>query len=185
MPGPKSARSVARQPAFWLGIILAAGLVMRLDRLGDRSFWFDESFTWKMLTFPWREMIARVARDNHGPVYFLLAKLWAGAFGDTPWSLRFLRVLMGELAILGMYLLMREAFRDGRPEGEERPGAGGTDRAAGIGLLTAALLATSVSQIRWACEVRMYSLGTALAAFSGWLLLRALCRPDPRPRPRR
>src|SRR4051812_11805305 len=140
MPGLKSARSVARHPAPWLGIILAAGLVMRLDRLGDRSFWFDESFTWKMLTFPWREMIARVARDNHGPIYFLLAKPWAGAFGDGPWSLRSLSVLMGELAILGMYLLMREAARIGRP-GDE-----GTDRGARVGLLTAALVATSVFQ---------------------------------------
>src|SRR4051795_7319050 len=143
MPGLKSARSIARHPVSWLGIILAAGLVMRIDRLGDRSFWFDESFTWKMLTFPWREMIVRVARDNHGPVYFLLAKLWAGAFGDGPWSLRFLSVLMGELAILGMYLLMREAFRVGRPDDEERPVVGGTDRGAWVGLLVAALLATS------------------------------------------
>src|SRR5262249_3014377 len=106
MPPLALARSITRRPAFWLGVILAAGLAMRLDRLGGRSFWFDEAFSWKMIGFPWREMIERVAWDNHGPAYFLLAKLWAGAFGDSPWSLRFLSVLLGELAILGMYLLM-------------------------------------------------------------------------------
>jgi hypothetical protein len=173
-----SARSVPRRPVFWLGVILAAGLVMRVDRLGGRSYWFDEGFTWKLIGFPWREMIERIARDNHVPGYFLLAKLWAGAFGDSPWSLRFLSVLMGELAILGVYLLVREAFQEGRPE--ERADARVTDGAAGVGLLAATLVAFSVFQIRWATEVRMYSLGAALAAFSGWLLLRALCRPEPR-----
>src|SRR4051812_19243053 len=185
MHTPTSSRSIAPHSVLWLGVILAVGLVTRLDRLGGRSYWFDEAFSWKMIGFPWREMIERVAEDNHGPVYFLLAKLWAGAFGDSPWSLRFLSVLMGELAILGMYLLMREAFRVGRPDDEERTVVGGADRGAWVGLLVAALLASNVFQIRWACEVRMYSLGAALAAFSGWLLLRALCRPDPRPSLRR
>src|SRR4051812_3090673 len=148
MHTPTSSRSIAPHSVLWLGVILAVGLVTRLDRLGGRSYWFDEAFSWKMIGFPWREMIERVAEDNHGPAYFLLAKLWAGAFGDTPWSLRFLSVLMGELAILGMYLLMREAYRSGRPE--ERAGGGATDRTAGGGVLGGARGGVHVFPIRWA-----------------------------------
>ncbi|MCA1685947.1 MAG: glycosyltransferase family 39 protein [Planctomycetia bacterium] len=175
-PGPPpSGWSPSRHPAIGLGLILAAGLALRVDRLGGRSYWFDEGFSWKIITFPWREMIARVAMDNHGPLYFILLKLWAGAFGDSPWSLRFLSVLMGEATILGMYLLASEAFRGRR--GDD----GGTHRASGIGLLAAALVAFSTFHILWSNEVRMYTLGTALAAFSGWLLLRTLWRPGPGP----
>ena len=36
MPRLRSAWSITRHSVFWLGIILAAGLVMRIDRLGDR-----------------------------------------------------------------------------------------------------------------------------------------------------
>jgi hypothetical protein len=43
-----------------------------------------------------------------------------------------------------------------------------------IGLIAAALIAVSAFQIRWAWEARMYTMGAALAAFSGWALLRAL-----------
>jgi uncharacterized membrane protein len=160
---------------LWLAAILAAGLALRADRLDGRSYWFDEGFSWKMLTFPWREMIARVARDNHGPLYFVLAKLWAGVFGDSSLSLRSLSVLMGEVTILGMYLLAREAYRTDRRGG--LTGEEAERRADWVGVLTATLVALSTFQVHWATEVRMYTLGTALAAFSGWLLLRALSRP--------
>ena len=160
---------------LWLAAILATGLALRADRLGGRSYWFDEGFSWKMLTFPWREMIARVARDNHGPLYFLLAKLWAGLFGDSSLSLRSLSVLMGEVTVLGMYLLARQAYRADRSG--ELTGGEAEHRAEWVGVLTAALVALSTFQVQWASEVRMYTLGTALAAFSGWLLLRALSRP--------
>jgi hypothetical protein len=157
-----------------LAAILAVGLALRADRLDARSYWFDEGFSWKMLTFPWKEMIARVARDNHGPLYFLLAKLWAGLFGDSSLSLRSLSVLMGEATILGMYLLARQAYR---ADGGGLTGGGAERRAEWVGVLTAALVALSTFQVQWAGEVRMYTLGTALAALSGWLLLRALSRP--------
>jgi mannosyltransferase len=172
---PPTVRELARRPILYLGVVLVAGLLFRADHLDGRSYWFDEGFSWKLLTFPWPEMIARVARDNHGPLYFVLAKLWAGAFGDSARSLRSLSVLLGELTILGMYLLAREAYRtDG---GDATAGGSAAGRAEQVGLLAAALVAVSTFQIHWATEVRMYTLGTALAALSGWLLLRALFRP--------
>ena len=147
---------------------------MRVEHLGNRSYWFDEGFCWKMISFPWLEMFARVALDNHGPLFYALLKGWSAAVGDSPWTLRLFSVLMGELTIVGMYLFAREAFRD-------RDSASGQvmDWGASMGLAVAALTATSAFQIQWSCEVRMYALGTALAAFSSWLLLRAL-RPGGR-----
>ena len=56
---------------------LASDFALRADVLDGRSYRFDEGFRWKMLTFPWREMIAQGARDNHGPLCFIVAKVWA------------------------------------------------------------------------------------------------------------
>src|SRR5262249_49272199 len=71
------------------------------------------------------------------------------------------------MTIIGMYLFAAEVF------GEKKSEAGRTKGRA-IGLLVAALVALSVFQIRYAWEVRMYTLGTALTAFSSWALFRAL-----------
>jgi hypothetical protein len=120
-------------------------------------------------------MIARVARDNHCPLYFVLAKLWVGLFGDSSLSLRSLSVLMGEVTVLGMYLVVRQGYRTDRSD--QVTGGEAVHRAKWVGVLTAALVALSTFQVHWASEVRMYTLGTALAAFSGWLLLRALVQP--------
>jgi len=120
-------------------------------------------------------MIERIGRDNHTPLYFLLLRAWAAAFGTSAIALRSMSVFLGGLTIVGIYLLMSEAYRDGKGEKEDaeimrRPRA----------LLATAFVALSAFQIRWSWEVRMYTLGTALAVFSSWAMFRALRRPtDP------
>jgi uncharacterized membrane protein len=151
--------------------ILLAGIALRGYRLPARSLWFDEAFSWRLSQFPYAEVVARTARDNHPPLYFLLLKAWSQAFGTSELALRSLSVLFGSLTILGMYLFTVEAFGGNRQ--------GGSDsqrhlRARQLGLLVAALVALSAFQIRWSWEVRMYALGTALAAFSSWALFRCL-----------
>jgi hypothetical protein len=42
--------------------ILAPALVFRLYSLSERSFWFDEAFAWRLIEFPFPEMLGRAAR---------------------------------------------------------------------------------------------------------------------------
>lgn len=154
--------------------VLLLGLLPRLQRLGGVSVWFDEAFSRKMATFGFAEIWRRTAADNNPPLYYWLLKAWAGAFGDSPESLRSLSVLSGTLAVLGAFLLVREAGR--RPG--STPVVGRPSPADGAALLAAALVALSPLQIAWSLQARMYAPGAALAAFSSWALLRAL-RPGP------
>ncbi len=157
----------ARRALLALAIIVAGGVALRMYGLYGRSMWFDEGFSWRTIQFPVSEMIERIGRDNHPPLYFILLKLWTAAFGESLVALRSMNLAVSALAMAGIYLWAVEAFaRDG-----ERA------RARWIGLVSAALFAVSMYQIRAAWEIRMYAMGTALAALSTWLLLRALFAP--------
>jgi hypothetical protein len=79
--------------------------------------------------------------------------------------------MFGAFTIVGMYLFMCE------PHGEKDHQCEPSDarqRKQGAALGAATLVALSVFQIRWSWEVRMYTLGTALAVFSSWAMFRAL-----------
>jgi hypothetical protein len=139
----------------------------------ERSIWFDEAASWRTIQFPWREMFSRVAADNHLPFYFILLKLWTGAFGDSLLAMRGLSVIFSGAAMAGVYLFACEAFR-GAPSAGAADLAPSSERGRWVGLVAAAFVAVSLLQIKAAEEVRMYTLGTALTAFSSWTLFRAL-----------
>lgn len=148
--------------------ILSFGVLLRCHRLNEISFWFDESFCWKMTTFPWAEQWERVARDNHPPLYFMLLKAWTQVFGDGAVVMRLLSVICGAIAMLGGFALVREAESLGsRPGSPPRAGWGAA-------YLAMAGLAVSPFQLEWSQQVRMYALGSALSLWSSWFLLRAL-----------
>lgn len=149
-------------------IIVILGAAVRLHCLGDLGLWYDEAFSWKMTTFPLSEQCLRSGLDNHLPLYFVLLKLWAIAFGNSAESLRSLSVVFGLLTIVGVYLLVRETeiltLQDPRQK----------SRADNTALFAAGLVALSPFQIEWSQTVRMYSVGTAFAAWSSWALVRVV-----------
>jgi hypothetical protein len=170
-PGPRSPIS---RLGTWtiLAVAVAGGLLLRNYRLGDISYWFDESFSWKMTTFPVGELLERLAGDAHPPLYFLILKSWAALFGDSPATLRFLSVLLGGLTVVGTFLMVREIYRPRRVDSAD-------GRASGTALFAAALVSLSAFQVHWAAEMRMYSLATACVTFSTWALVKALRLPEP------
>jgi mannosyltransferase len=157
-------------------VLVLAGSALRAYQLTARSLWFDEAFSWRMIQFPFMEMIQRIGRDNHPPLHFILLKGWAALFGDSALSLRLLSVLFGGSTILGVYLFAVEAFGRDVRTGESNDVF--RVRGRGIGLLAAALVAVSALQIRYSWEARMYALAAALAVFSSWALFRALRSPS-------
>ncbi len=167
-----------RNTAAILLLIIAGGLILRTYGLYGRSMWFDESMSWRTIQFPFAEMLVRTARNSHVPLFFVLLRLWTAAFGEGIVALRTFSLAFSALAMLGVYLFTVDAMAMVRSASDGPPGA--DSRARWIGLAATALFAVSLFQVRMAWEIRMYSLGTALAMFSAWLLVRALTARPPR-----
>src|SRR5262245_42684847 len=167
---PDTLNNPGRFGAVVLTAIVLLSIGIRSYRLSDRSLWMDEAFTWRLIQFSVPEMAVRIAQDNSPPLYYVVLKLWAACTGTSPFALRFLSVIFGAVTVLAMYGFASTALD---PEQTDDP-VSVQRKTSSIGLLVATLVALSVFQIRWAWEIRMYTLGTALMALSSWQLFRAL-----------
>jgi uncharacterized membrane protein len=95
---------------------------------------------------------------QHPPLYYVLARLWAGCLGDAVAVTRALPALISLLAFPCMYWLCRELF----------------PYRVTIAWLAVALLAVSPFHVAYAQEARQYSLWTVTILLSSAALLRAL-----------
>jgi mannosyltransferase len=164
-------RQIAWARLPW-GLLAALGIALafRLPYLGTRSVWYDEASSWQTARFPLTEILGSLRWSVHPPLYFWVLKAWMAAFGESALSLRGLSVLFGLLAVLGIYLVAKECS-DGLAKSQ---GAAGPSF---LPVSAALLVAVNAFQISASIEIRMYSLGTALTAFSTWGLLKALADP--------
>ncbi|MGO8751790.1 MAG: hypothetical protein ACLQNE_38095 [Thermoguttaceae bacterium] len=165
-------KSRDRYTGWALAVVLALGVGVRWYYVADRSIWFDEAFSWRMIQYPFGEMFRRMALDNAPPLYYLLLKSWCACFGDSLPALRSLSVVMGGVTILAMFLFVRAATASlARADIERRAN---DRRGSEAALFAAMFVALSVFQIRWSWDARPYALGAALALLSSWALFRAL-----------
>lgn len=147
---------MTKRSAIWLLIgIIALGVAVRSYRLTERSLWFDESFSWRLVQFSWPEVVSRTAADVHPPLYYFVLKIWTDVLGDSALALRSLSLVFAALMIALIYHFTASV----------------ASRRAG--LLAATFLALSTWQISFAGEARMYTLGGLLALLSTWLLYQA------------
>ncbi len=158
-----------------LAVILCAAAGFRLYQVTERSFWFDEAFSWMLADrFSWFDMLDRTGRDVHPPGFYAVLHLWSALFGESVAALRACAVFFG-LATVGLtYLLCVEAFTEPPQDGGPDSVVGPRSNARGVGIFSAVLVAFGSVHIAWSRETRMYTLGTALALLTTWLLLRAL-----------
>lgn len=130
----------------------------RVWRLDAACLWFDEIFGVHAAAWHgWGGMWKFVALDLiHPPLFYVLLKVWAGASGaGSVWWLRMLPVVASSLAIFPVAMLARELRL--------------SSRALGLAL---GLAAVSGTLIKYAQELRMYSLLLLFAACSLWLFAR-------------
>lgn len=151
-----------RQTWWILAAILLVGIVGRGYQLEARSLWFDEAFSWRLVQFPWAELIERDILDVHPPLYYVLLKGWAVVFGSSVLALRSFSVLLAGVTIALVYGFTSYAFYSRR-----------------AGLIAALLVAIAGFQIQAAWEARMYTLGTVLSVATTWLLLRLVREEKP------
>ncbi len=139
-----------------VGIIIAAYVAARLWRLTDSCLWFDEIFGIHAAEHSWGDLIQFVAKDIiHPPLFYLLLKLWIGIGGESLLWLRLFPVLFSVLALLPLWMLCRELKL----------------RVTTV-ILALGLFAVNGALIKYAQEVRMYSLLLFLSLVSMWLFSR-------------
>src|SRR5215212_7617514 len=144
---------------IWLGIIALIFLIyvlLRLWRLTDSCLWFDEIFSVHAAEQDWGNIFQFVAQDLiHPPLFYVLLKIWIAVGGESLFWLRLFPVFFSILAVFPFIRLCREL---------------------GLSLSTVALaltfFAVNGSLIKYAQEVRMYSLFSFLALVSLWLFVR-------------
>ena len=98
---------------------------------------------------------------QRGPLFYVIARMWSGVFGDGVWRMRALSASIGIVGIGFAFLLGRRI-------------AGGNVG----GAILAALVAVSPIEVRFSGQLREYAAIATATLACNWLLLRALDRPS-------
>ena len=148
---------------FALLLILGLALLLRLPNLGERSLWYDESFSVLFARLNLDAMLygtlAMVqggsAAETHPLLYYMSLSAWMSAFGQGVFVVRLWSVIFGLASIAALHALLHDLL---------------DARAAVFGALVAALAGFHV---HYSQEARMYSLLATLLTLTAWCGLRA------------
>ena len=139
-----------------LASVIALFVAARLWRLTTSCLWFDEIFGVHAARMKWMEMLKFVAADIiHPPLFYVLLKLWIAIGGESLLWLRLLPVVLSTAALVPLILLCRELKLQANEIN-----------------FAIALLAVSGYLIKYAQEVRMYSLLFFVSCLSLWLFVK-------------
>lgn len=120
--------------------IVAVATVLRGIGLTRWSFWLDEIYSASLRSQePIRDLLF-VSYDPHPPLYFLLVKGWTAIVGTSPIAVRSLSLILSVGVVLGLFFLGRKLYDTQ------------------TGLIAAALVAVSTTQIHFGRNARMYPL---------------------------
>ena len=98
----------ARWLAIACGVALAAGLV----RLGQPGLWIEEIYTARWTALPWPALLVTLRGHLHPPLYFVLERLLAPAFGGSEAGLRLLSLLCGVATVAAAFWAVRPILDD-------------------------------------------------------------------------
>jgi uncharacterized membrane protein len=143
---------------FALAAVCVAFIGLRFWHLWDSCLWFDEIFSVHAAGMDFQETLRFVARDLiHPPLFYILLKVWILAGGETLFWLRLFPVFFSIISLVPLIFLCR-ALKLGYPT-----------------IAVAVLfLAANGCFIKYAQEVRMYSVMLFFAIVSMWLFTRFL-----------
>ena len=95
---------------YLIYIILFAAAVLRLFKITERDFWYDESFTGIVIKESFSKMMNIIIQDVHPPLYYICVKSFASFFGYGLFGIRLFSAILGVLAVWVVYLLAKELF---------------------------------------------------------------------------
>jgi hypothetical protein len=156
--GAVGTQNLNRRAALLTALPVCLYVAARLWRLTASCLWFDEIFSVHAARHTWGALWCFAAADLiHPPLFYALLKLWTAAGGESLLWLRLFPALTAIAALVPFFLLAREL----------RLGA----RAPSLALL---LAAANGYLIKYAQELRMYSLLLLFTLTSLWLFVRLL-----------
>jgi uncharacterized membrane protein len=154
------ASSADRYAKIFLSLVIVLFIVARLWHLTSNCLWFDEIFSVHAAEHSWAGLLRFVAADLvHPPLFYLLLKIWIGIGGESVLWLRLFPAIASIAAIVPIILMARELKLSPAET-----------------TLTLLLLAINGYLIKYAQEVRMYSLLFCLSACSLWLFIASVRR---------
>ena len=137
-------------------VVIALFIAIRLWHLSASCLWFDEIFSVHAARHGWTELLRFVAADIvHPPLFYLLLKIWIAIGGESLLWLRLLPALLAIATVIPFFFLCREL----ELSRNER----------NLALL---LLGVNGYLIKYAQELRMYSLLMLLSLCSLWLFMK-------------
>ncbi len=145
------------QLAVWATLtgITVAGALLQLHAIAAKSLWLDEGSSITMARLDWFNFLRIMwRREMNMVLYYLLLRGWLH-LGDSVAFIRGLSVVFAVAAIPAIFLLGRKMH--------------GT----GLGLISALLLSINAFQVRYAQEVRSYSLLVLLVIVSTYWFITA------------
>lgn len=150
-----------RRDKFWLiifGLISVVYIFLRVWHFTDSCLWFDEIFSVHAAEHNWRDLFWFVAQDLiHPPLFYILLKIWISVGGESLFRLRFFPVIFSAFSLIPFILLCRQIKL--------------SNPAIAVALV---FFAANGSLIKYAQEVRMYSILLCFALFSMWLFWRLI-----------
>lgn len=145
-----------KQNALIIALIAVFYVAFRVWGMTDSCPWFDEIFSVHAAEHPWETIISFVAKDLiHPPLFYVSLKIWITLGGEGVFWLRLLPVIFSVIALLPFWMLCREL-----------------KLRTSTSIVALSLFAVNGSLIKYAQEVRMYSLLLCLSLFSTWLFSR-------------
>ncbi|HEX8251320.1 MAG TPA: glycosyltransferase family 39 protein [Pyrinomonadaceae bacterium] len=141
-----------------IGLICLIYIGLRFWNLTASCLWFDEIFSLHAAAHDWQSLFRFVAQDLiHPPLFYVLLKIWTAIGGESLVWVRCFPVFFSILAVIPFILLCRELNLRLR-----------------VAALALTFFAVNGSLIKYAQEVRMYSLLMFFALVSYWLFVRFL-----------
>ena len=142
--------------ALFLLLLLALGL--RLYALDAESLWADEAFTvHHAQEQDYNKFMTLISTTEAAPPgHYLFLHYWLWWFGNSEFSVRFPSVLFGVAAVAVLFLIVRQL-------GNEK-----------MALLASLFMATSMLQVLFSQEARLYSLFTLLVLLAVYCLLNSI-----------
>lgn len=158
-PVPESAErpAIFSRSAFFVGaalFLLIIATALRFYHLGDRSLWYDEAVTANTSHSTLTCMVKATRSRGSAPLVHPYLLYLVEKVGKSAVAVRSLSALASLLAVLMMLAMVRTKI--------------GQDAS----LFAAAILAVSASQVRYAQEVREYSLSVLFATILIYCVLR-------------
>lgn len=158
LPDETDISFASRSSLLLFASVVTLFVAVRLWRLTASCLWFDEIFSVHAAGHSWAELTQFVAADIiHPPLFYALLKVWISVGGESLLWLRLFPALVSIAAIIPFFLFCREL-----------------KVSSGVLTLALLLMAANGYLIKYAQELRMYSLLFFFSLCSLWLFLKFL-----------